>query len=43
MCCTRPQPPLIQAASLMTMAVPVVVSLFAQPAFMRGVVARIEK
>jgi multiple sugar transport system permease protein len=32
------QPTLIQAAALMTMAVPVVVFFFAQRAFMRGVV-----
>ena len=35
---TRPQPTLIQAAALMTMAVPVVVFFLAQRAFMRGVV-----
>ena len=33
-----PQPTLIQAAALMTMAVPVVVFFLAQRAFMRGVV-----
>ena len=32
------QPTLIQASALMTMAVPVLVFLFAQRAFMRGVV-----
>ena len=32
------QPTLIQAASLMTMAVPVVIFFLAQRAFMRGVV-----
>ena len=32
------QPTLIQAAALMTMAVPIAVFLFAQRAFMRGVV-----
>ena len=32
------QPTLIQAAALMTMAVPVVVFFLAQRAFMRGVV-----
>ena len=36
--CTSTQPTLIQAASLMTMAVPVVVFFLAQRAFMRGVV-----
>ena len=36
--CTSTQPTLIQAAALMTMAVPVVVFFLAQRAFMRGVV-----
>ena len=32
------QPTLIQASALLTMAVPIVIFLFAQRAFMRGVV-----
>ncbi len=36
--CTSREPTLIQAAALMTMAVPVVVFFLAQRAFMRGVV-----